>query len=61
MTAGDAGPAMSLVNVTRFRLRSIRFLPFFVQHANRTIAQIRKSMASWPERSSAIPNLRSGR
>jgi hypothetical protein len=34
---------MSLVSVTRFRLRSIRFVPFFVLHANRTIAQIRKA------------------
>lgn len=34
---------MSLASVTRFRLRAIRFLPFFVLHANRTIAQIRKS------------------
>ena len=29
--------------MTRFRLRSIRFLPFFILHANRTIAQIRKA------------------
>lgn len=34
---------MPLVGVTRFRLRSIRFLPFFMLHANRTIAQIRKA------------------
>jgi hypothetical protein len=34
---------VSLVSVTRFRLRSIRFAPFFVLHANRTIAQIRKA------------------
>ena len=34
---------MSLVSVTRFRLRSIRFAPFFFVHANRTIAQIRKA------------------
>ena len=34
---------MSLVSVTRFRLRSIRFVPFFVLHANRTIAQVRKA------------------
>ena len=34
---------MSLVSVTRFRLRSIRFAPFFFLHANRTIAQIRKA------------------
>jgi len=40
---GEAGPVTSLVSVTRFRLRSIRFLPFFVLHANRSIAQIRKA------------------
>jgi hypothetical protein len=34
---------VSLVSVTRFRLRSIRFAPFFVLHASRTIAQIRKA------------------
>ncbi len=34
---------MSMVSVTRFRLRSLRFLPFFILHANRTIAQIRKA------------------
>ncbi len=43
MTAGEAGPVTTLVSVTRFRLRAIRFLPFFVLHANRTIAQIRKA------------------
>jgi len=32
-----------LVSVTRFRLRSIRFAPFFMLHVNRTIAQIRKA------------------
>jgi hypothetical protein len=32
-----------LLSVTRFRLRSIRFAPFFILHANRTIAQIRKA------------------
>jgi hypothetical protein len=32
-----------LVSVTRFRLRSIRFAPFCMLHANRTIAQIRKT------------------
>ena len=36
-------PDTTLVSVTRFRLRSMRFLPFFIFHANRTIAQIRKS------------------
>ena len=35
--------ATSLVSVTRFRLRSIRYLPFFLLHADRTIAQIRKA------------------
>jgi hypothetical protein len=40
---GPAGPLTSLVSVTRFRLRSIRFAPFFILHANRTIAQIRKA------------------
>jgi hypothetical protein len=34
---------VSLVSVTRFRLRSIRLLPMFVVHANRTIAQIRRA------------------
>jgi heme-degrading monooxygenase HmoA len=34
---------MSLVSVTRFRLRSVRFAAFFILHANRTIAQIRKA------------------
>ena len=34
---------ITLVSVTRFRLRSIRFVPFFILHTNRTIAQIRKS------------------
>ncbi len=34
---------MTLVSVTRFRLRAIRFAPFFILHANRTIAQIRKA------------------
>ena len=34
---------MTLVSVTRFHLRSVRFMPFFMLHANRTIAQIRKA------------------
>ncbi len=34
---------MSLVSVTRLRLRSIRFAPFFVLHTNRTITHIRKA------------------
>ena len=40
---GSAREERRLVSVTRFRLRSVRFLPFFVLHANRTIAQIRKA------------------
>lgn len=44
MTAGAAQPALtSMVSVTRFHLRSLRFLPFFILHTNRTIAQIRKA------------------
>ena len=39
----EANSVTSLVSVTRFRLRSLRFLPFFLLHANRTIAQIRKA------------------
>jgi len=35
--------ATTLVSVTRFRLRSVRFMPLFMLHANRVIAQIRKS------------------
>jgi len=42
-TGAAAPTVLRLVSVTRFRLRSIRFLPFFVLHANRTIAQIRKA------------------
>ena len=38
-----SAPAETLVSVTRFRLRSLRFLPFFALHTNRTIAQIRKA------------------
>jgi hypothetical protein len=34
---------MSLVSVTGFRLRSIRFIPLFIFHANRTIARVRKA------------------
>jgi hypothetical protein len=34
---------MTLVSVTRFHLRSVRFMPLFMLHANRTIAQIRKA------------------
>ena len=41
MTEREARP--TVVSVTRFRLRSIRYLPFFLLHANRTIAQIRKA------------------
>jgi hypothetical protein len=43
VTAPEAPAAARLVSVTRFRLRSVRFLPFFILHANRTIAQIRKA------------------
>ena len=47
MTAGPAqtapGAAMTLVSVTRFHLRSVRFFPFFMIHANRAIAQVRKA------------------
>jgi heme-degrading monooxygenase HmoA len=35
--------ASTLVSVTRFRLRSVRFMPFFMLHASRIIAQIRKA------------------
>ena len=43
-TLGGSPPAEPhLVSVTRFRLRSIRYLPFFLLHADRTIAQIRKA------------------
>jgi hypothetical protein len=34
---------MPLVSVTRFRSRSIRFLPLFALHASRTIVQLRKA------------------
>jgi quinol monooxygenase YgiN len=39
----SARAVTTLVSVTRFRLRSLRFLPFFMLHAHRTIAQIRKA------------------
>lgn len=32
-----------VVSVTRFRVRSLRFLPFFLIHAQRCLAQIRRS------------------
>ena len=38
-----SAPNETLVSVTRFRLRSLRFLPFFILQTNRTIAQIRKA------------------
>lgn len=34
---------MALVSVTRFHPRSPCFMPFFLLHANRTIAQIRRA------------------
>jgi hypothetical protein len=35
--------ATRVVSVTRFRLRSLHFLPFFLLRANRTVAQVRKA------------------
>lgn len=35
--------ARFVVSVTRFRVRSLRFLPFFLIHAQRCLAQIRRS------------------
>lgn len=32
-----------IVSVTRFRVRSLRFLPFFLIHAQRCLAQIRRA------------------
>ena len=32
-----------VVSVTRFRVRSLRFLPFFLFHAQRCLAQIRRA------------------
>ena len=32
-----------VVSVTRFRVRSLRFLPFFLIHAQRCLAQIRRA------------------
>ncbi|MEG8012966.1 DUF3291 domain-containing protein [Sphingomonas sp. 22R3R2A-7] len=32
-----------VISVTRFRVRSLRFLPFFLIHAQRCLAQIRRS------------------
>ena len=43
MSAYKPQKLSTLVSVTRFRLRTLRFLPFFILHTNRTIAQIRKS------------------
>jgi len=34
---------MSVVSVTRFRLRGRRFLPFFMIHAQRCLVQIRRA------------------
>ncbi len=39
----SAPEVTTLVSVTRFRLRALRFLPFFMLHAHRAIAQIRKA------------------
>ena len=36
-------PTLRVVSVTRFRLRSLRLLPLFLLHANRTIAQVRRA------------------
>jgi hypothetical protein len=38
-----SAPVKTIVSVTRFRLRSLGFLSFFILHTNRTIAQIRKA------------------
>jgi hypothetical protein len=38
-----SAPVETLVSVTRFRLRALRFLPFLALHTNRTIAQIRRA------------------
>ena len=34
---------MAIVSITRFRLRSVRFVPLFYIHAHRIIAQVRKA------------------
>lgn len=34
---------MSIVSVTRFRLRGLRYLPFFMIHAQRSLVQIRRA------------------
>jgi hypothetical protein len=34
---------MSIVSVTRFRLRGLRYLPFFMIHAQRSLMQIRRA------------------
>ena len=34
---------MSIVSVTRFRLRGLRYLPFFMIHAQRSLMQIRRT------------------
>lgn len=33
----------NVVSVTRYRVRSVRFLPFFLIHAQRCLAQIRRA------------------
>jgi hypothetical protein len=34
---------MSIVSITRFRLRGLRYLPFFMIHAQRSLMQIRQA------------------
>lgn len=34
---------MSVVSVTRFRVRGFRYLPFFMIHAQRCLMQIRRA------------------
>jgi hypothetical protein len=34
---------MSIVSITRFRLRGLRYLPFFMIHAQRSLMQIRRA------------------
>ncbi len=46
---------MRLVKITHFRLCSIRFDPFFILHANRTIAQIARRMVLLPAQWLGVP------